>query len=83
MTATAEVSRFDPERAASLSDELKPRMETKGMPNEKEIKALEDGIITVFHGLGEEAARAICVGELKPFGDAVIALEKRKLEAET
>lgn len=48
--------------------------------NEDAIKRLEDGIKLVFWELGEDAAKAICVGELKPFGDAIVALEKRRAE---
>lgn len=45
------------------------------------IEKLEDAIKLVFRELGEEAAKAICVGEMKPFGDAVVALEKRRTES--
>jgi hypothetical protein len=34
----------------------------------------------VFRLGGEEMARSICVGEFIPFGEAIIAEEKRKKE---
>jgi len=40
------------------------------------LDMLEAGIKTVLRDAGEDAARAICVGELKAFGEAVIGAEK-------
>jgi hypothetical protein len=42
----------------------------------EDLKTLEDGIRMVFREGGEEMARSICVGELQPFGEAIIAHEK-------